>query len=444
MTAISSRGPPAPRRMTEPLPNCRSICEIASSRACRRSFLASAMRVSLQLSSHAHCTFRSLSLFGHSRWAFSQPSMSGVQDRAPEPYRGQLGVTRSLTAELASHEECAGDPHLAEFAGGPAGERLGERGVGAGLAHPTERDVGRKGPLLARESERGERRVDPPREVDHLRGALRHPGPDDTRPACRRKGAEPKDARLEGADVHARLAQRARDGVDPLLGHRAEELEREVQIAGRDPRNVTRRRTQPLDHLAEHATDRVVEQDRDERANAGYRGASRSRSRLRMPCCRSGSGSTASAARRSASAPAWSPWSSFSRPRAASARESSGTGAGAGAGGTAATSCGGAGAGALSDRGDAGAVTLGAASDACVELGLVAGACVAPVVDWAVDDVAAAAAAAGAPTPDEDVSAAAGAAATSGAVGAGDPASTSGFGGVASGGVAPAGAAAGG
>src|SRR5262245_20318157 len=44
MTEISSSGPPAPSRMTEPLPNCRSICEMASSSACRRSFLLSAMR----------------------------------------------------------------------------------------------------------------------------------------------------------------------------------------------------------------------------------------------------------------------------------------------------------------------------------------------------------------------------------------------------------------
>src|SRR5207249_9364116 len=47
MTAISSSGPPAPRRMMEPLPNCRSICAIANSSACRRSLFASAMRVSL-------------------------------------------------------------------------------------------------------------------------------------------------------------------------------------------------------------------------------------------------------------------------------------------------------------------------------------------------------------------------------------------------------------
>ena len=46
MTAISSSGPPAPRRMTEPLPNCRSIWAIARSSACRRSFLVSAMLIS--------------------------------------------------------------------------------------------------------------------------------------------------------------------------------------------------------------------------------------------------------------------------------------------------------------------------------------------------------------------------------------------------------------
>src|SRR3989441_13034034 len=46
-TAISSSGPPAPRRMTEPLPNCRSIVEMASSRACFRSVFTSAMRALL-------------------------------------------------------------------------------------------------------------------------------------------------------------------------------------------------------------------------------------------------------------------------------------------------------------------------------------------------------------------------------------------------------------
>src|SRR2546425_1421572 len=48
MTATSSSGAPEPSRMTAPLPNCRSICAIARSRACRRSLLTSAMRVSLK------------------------------------------------------------------------------------------------------------------------------------------------------------------------------------------------------------------------------------------------------------------------------------------------------------------------------------------------------------------------------------------------------------
>ena len=47
MTAISSSGPPAPSRMTAPLPNCRSIWEIARSSACRRSLFTSAMRALL-------------------------------------------------------------------------------------------------------------------------------------------------------------------------------------------------------------------------------------------------------------------------------------------------------------------------------------------------------------------------------------------------------------
>src|SRR5439155_26430412 len=285
----------------------------------------------------------------------SRTSMSQVSDRVPESHRRQLGVTGPPGPELASHERRARNAHLAEFTRGRASERVAERGVASGLAHPAERDVGRKGPLVAREPERGQRHVDASGELDHLPCALRHPGPDDPRPAGRWEGAEAADSRLEGAGSQACLAQRAGDGVDPGLGDRAEEFEREVEIGGHDPGDVARGRAQPLDRLAELSADGVAEEDRDERANIGYRRISRSCSRLRTPCCRSGSASATSAARRSARAPSWSPRSSFSRPRAASARESSGRGSGARAAGTDATSCDGTCDGGPSDDGGAGA-----------------------------------------------------------------------------------------
>src|SRR5262249_7557188 len=123
-----------------------------------------------------------------------------------------------------------------------------------------------------------------------------------------------------------------------------------VQVARGAPGHGAGGGAQPLDRLVERAPNGVVQKDGNERANAGYRRASRSWIRLRIPSCRSGSGSIASAARRSAKAPSWSPCSSFSRPRAASARESSG------AGGSDATSRDGAAlGGAASDAGGAGA-----------------------------------------------------------------------------------------
>jgi hypothetical protein len=262
--------------------------------------------------------------------------MSRVRNSAPEPHGGQLRVAGPPGPELAPHQGRARNLHLAEFPRRSACERVGERGVTPRPAHPAERDVGRKRPLVAREAERGQRRVDAPGERGHLGCALRHPGPDDPGPAGRRKGAEPANPCLEGVHLEARFAQRASDRLDPRLGDRAEELEREVQIARGDPGDVAPCRAQPLDRLAERAPNGVVQKDGDERADAGYRRVSSSWSRLRMPSCRSGSGSIASAARRSANAPSWSPCSSFSRPRAASPCESSGTGAGAG--GTDATS----------------------------------------------------------------------------------------------------------
>jgi len=247
--------------------------------------------------------------------------------------------------------------HLAVFPRRRACERVGERGVPARPAHPAECDVGRKRPLVAREAELGERRVHASGERGHLGCALRHPSPDDPGPTGRRKGSEPTDSRLEGMRVADRRAQRAGDRVDPLLGDRAEELEREVQIARGDPGDVVRRSAQPLDRLVERAPNGVVQKDGNERANAGYRRVSRSWIKLRMPSCRSGSGSITSAPRRSARAPSWSPCSSFSRPRAASARESSG------AGGSDATSREGAALdGAASDAGGAGATGAAALS----------------------------------------------------------------------------------
>src|SRR5256885_16742792 len=172
MTAISSRGPPAPRRMTEPLPNCRSICEIANSRACRRSFLASAMRLSLFilariLARSLHVSFAIAS--GHSRWPCSGASMSRDSDRIAKRHLRQLGVTGSAGPKLAPHQSGARNPHPAEFTHRREAESLRERGIASRSAHPAEGDVGRKRPLLAGKAELGERRVD-------AAGAARPPG----------------------------------------------------------------------------------------------------------------------------------------------------------------------------------------------------------------------------------------------------------------------------
>src|SRR6059036_2430202 len=329
MTAISSRGPLAPRRMTEPLPNCRSICAIASSRACRRSLFASAMRLSLH---HPRTpTARYVTAFEHSRGAPAGASMSGHSDTAPdisaEAHGGQLRVSGAPRGQLAAHERGARDAHPAELTPRGAPQGLGEGRVSPGLAGPAERDVRGEGPLVAGEAEPRERRVHAAGQIDHRAGACGHPGPDDPRTRQRWEGAEPRTICVESVHVRGRPRERADDGADPALGDLAEELHGEMEIPRNHPGDVARHGSQPLDRRPDLSLDGVIEQDRDERADAVYRVSSNC-SRFRMPCRRSGSVSAASAARRSLIAPGRSPLSSRSRPRAASARESSGACAG--------------------------------------------------------------------------------------------------------------------
>src|SRR5262245_17303400 len=302
MTAISSRGPPEPSRMTEPLPNCRSICEMASSRACRRSFFASAMRLSFIYPRTLAARFVRFA-FGHSRWPFSGPSMSEDSDRASERYRGQLGIAGSARVELAAHQERARHAHPTEFPHAAAREGLAERRIPPGSPDPPEGDVGRERPLLAVETARRQRRVDTPRELDHLGRAVHHAGPDHARPSNRWERAETADPRLEGMQIRSRPAERGHDGREALLGHPAEKLQREVKVSRGDPRDVAGDGTQPLDRRIELAANGLVEQDRDERANARYGAESSSWSRFRIPWRRSESVSAASAARRSVRAP---------------------------------------------------------------------------------------------------------------------------------------------
>src|SRR5438093_7459851 len=372
MTAISSRGPPEPRRMTEPLPNCRSICEIASSSACRRSFFASAMRLSFNhpRTLAAPCVIA----FGHSRWAPAWASMSGNSDTSPDitakAHGGQLGITGPAGGELTAHERGARHADPAKFALRAVPQGLGERLASPGLAHPAEGDVRRERPPLAGEAERRERSVDAAGQLDHGVAAFRHARPDDPRARGRRESAEPSQLGVEDPRIRGRPLESVDDGADPTLGDLTEELQREVKIPGSHPGDVARRGAKPLDRLPEPSLDGVAEQDRDERADAGYRRGSSSSSRLRMPCRRSRSVSAASAARRSAIAPTRSPLSSLSRPRAASARASSGRGAGSAGLGTAAIAGawvgpdagGDAAAGGVSAGDGTGAVTAGAGS----------------------------------------------------------------------------------
>src|SRR5581483_7251114 len=113
------------------------------------------------------------------------------------------------------------------------------------------------------------------------------------------------------------------------LVHRAEELEREVQVLRAHPADAVGGGGAPqlVDGGGQARAHGVVEEDGDEGAD-GYRGRSRSWMSVWMCWRRAGSVSIACAARRSWSAPARSPSSSLPTPRSASARASSAAAAG--------------------------------------------------------------------------------------------------------------------
>src|SRR2546426_6769134 len=263
MTAISSRGPPAPRRMTEPLPNCRSICAIASSSACRRSLFASAMRLSLNHPRTLAARSVTAFAFEHSRWAPAGASMSGHSDTAldisAEAHGGQLGVSGAPRGQLATHERGARDADPAELTPRGAPQGLGEGRVSPGLARPAERDVRGEGPLVAGEAEPREGLVHAAGQIDHRAGACRHPGPDDPRTRHRGEGAEPPTMGVESVHVRGRPRERADDGADPALGDLAEELHGEMKIPRNHPGHIARHGSQPLDRRPELPLDGVVE-----------------------------------------------------------------------------------------------------------------------------------------------------------------------------------------
>src|SRR2546428_5462486 len=257
MTAISSRGPFAPRRMTEPLPNCRSICAIASSRACRRSLFASAIRLSLihPRTPAARC----VTAFEHSRGAPAGASMSGHSDTAPdisaEAHGGQLRVSGAPRGQLAAHERGARDADPAELTPRGAPQGLGEGRVSPGLARPAGRYVRGEGPLVAGEAEPREGLVHAAGQIDHPAGPCRHPGPADPRTRHRGARAEPRTMGAQTGPVRAHPRERADDGADSALGDLAEELHGEMEIPRNHPGHIARHGSQPLARRRELSSD---------------------------------------------------------------------------------------------------------------------------------------------------------------------------------------------
>src|SRR5437867_4567271 len=298
----------------------------------------------------------------------------------PEGEAGQVGVAGAAGGEVAAHQRHAGDALAAEDRARV--ERLGQARVGARRAHAAERDVGRERPRLPREVEGGQRLVHTCGQRGRRLAARLHAGPQHAGARAGGERAEAVEVEIEGRLTRRGGGQRGLDGGQPRGLDAAQELEREVEIAGGDPGDVGGQRPQAVHGLRQPRAYVVVQQDGDERAREGsYRGDSSRRSSPWMCSRRAGSGSIVSAGRRSASAPSWSPPSSRDSARVASARASMAGADTEDGGGEAAGEAGGV----------AASLAGGGSGRAAVPMpGFGAGATVPAVVGWPTTGVAAA------------------------------------------------------
>ena len=185
---------------------------------------------------------------------------------------GKLGISGPSGGQIAPHERQAQDLERAERARGGGFECFTQRDVATRLADAPERDVWREPSALRRKVEGDERPIDAFRESSEFRRS-RSSRPQYSRPDRARKGAEPANVHSEGRN-RGRALQRRGNLRESSLLDTTEELDRDVQVLGGDPRDARGMRPEPVDFPPEAPSDLVGQQDRDERPDVGYRAVS--------------------------------------------------------------------------------------------------------------------------------------------------------------------------
>src|SRR3989454_2228826 len=157
---------------------------------------------------------------------------------APQGLRGPRRVHRPRRFEPALVEDDLRGRPGAERRGGRGLDRRGERVPSAWRAHAADGQVTPEGAPLGREAEGRQRPVDGRREPRELGDAGRDASPQDARAPEAREAPEAGGGERDGRGVGDRPLQRGRHGRQALVGDRAQELERQVELRRVHPADV--------------------------------------------------------------------------------------------------------------------------------------------------------------------------------------------------------------
>src|SRR5881396_2098036 len=157
---------------------------------------------------------------------------------APQGVPGHRRVHGPRRLEPALVEDDLRGRPGAERRGGRGLDRRGERAPGAWRAHAADGQVTPEGAPLGREAEGRQRPVDGRCEPRELGDACRDAGPQDAGAPEAREAPEADGGERDGRGVGDRPLQRGRHGRHAIVGDRAQELERQVELRRVHPADV--------------------------------------------------------------------------------------------------------------------------------------------------------------------------------------------------------------
>ena len=159
----------------------------------------------------------------------------------PERSQGESGqhlVTGPPRGEMGPEERDLPGPPPDGIGGRRAGDGAAQPGGAASIAGSTDRDMRGERPPFHRESQRREPAPQVPGKRSQAGRVARQPQPDHPRPPRAGEPTGPVHLEPQRPRSGRRPGHRLAHGVQPLLRHGAEELQRDVETVGRGPAHL--------------------------------------------------------------------------------------------------------------------------------------------------------------------------------------------------------------